>query len=160
MCFNFAYVTPPSPARYCDEPLRAPGEIAYTPGRCAPPAAGTNLPSVTGRMVVDPAPAPTGGAIPDGRWNLTGITWHVDTATTAIGTIDVNASVIVGRGQIWTEPGRLIADLANRVELRFTAGVRFDRDIPVSVSGTTTGDGPMRVLRQSCPARAPPTGSP
>lgn len=151
MCFNFAYVTPPSPARYCDEPLRAPGEIAYTPGRCAPPAAGTNLPSVTGRMVVDPAPAPTGGAIPDGRWDLTGITWHVDTATTAIGTIDVNASVIVGRGQIWTEPGRLIADLANRVELRFTAGVRFDRDIPVSVSGTTTGDGPMRVLRQSCP---------
>lgn len=151
MCFNFAYVTPPSPARYCDEPLRAPGEIAYAPGRCAPPAAGTNLPSVTGRMVVDPAPAPSGGAIPDGRWELTGITWHVDTATTAIGTIDVNASVIVGRGQIWTEPGRLIADLANRVELRFTAGVRFDRDIPVSVSGTTTGDGPMRVLTQSCP---------
>jgi len=152
MCFNFAYVTPPSPARYCDEPLRTPGEVVYTPGSCAPPAAGTNLPSVTGRMVVDTAPAPTGGTIPDGRWNLSGITWHVDTATTPIGTIDVNASVIVGRGQIWTESGRLIADLANRVELRFTAGVRFDRDIPISVSGTYTGEGPMRTLRQTCPS--------
>ncbi len=151
MCFDFAYVTPPSPDRYCDQPLRMPGELTYTPGRCAPPAAGTSLPMVTGRMVVDPAPAPTGGTIPDGRWNLTGMTWHVDTASTAIGTIDVNASVIVGRGQIWTEPGRIIADLSNRVELAFTGGVRFDRDIPVSVSGTYTGDTPTRTFRQTCP---------
>lgn len=151
MCFDFAYVTPPSPDRYCDQPLRTPGEIAYVPGRCAPPAAGTGLATVTGHMVVDPAPAPTGGVIPDGRWNLTGITWHVDTANTAIGMIDVNASVIVGRGQLWTEPGRIIADLANRVELAFTGGVRFDRDIPVSVSGTYTAATPTRTFTQTCP---------
>ena len=150
MCFNFAYVTPPAPTRYCDQPLRAPGEITYTPGACAPPAANTNVPNVSGRMRLDEAPAAAGGEIPAGRWELSGLAWHVSTASTAIGTIDVNASSIVGRGQVWTEPGRLIADLANRVELVFTGGIRFNRDIPVSVAGTYTGGGARLSLQRTC----------
>ncbi len=150
MCFNFAYVTPPSPQRYCDQPLRAPDDLVYTPGACAPPAANTTLPLVTGRMQVDAAPEPTGGAIPDGRWELTRIVWHVDTPMSAIGTIDVNESVIVGRGQLWTSAGRVSADLANRVDLVFTGGVRLSRDIPISLAGTYTGTGPTRTLAQTC----------
>jgi hypothetical protein len=151
MCFNFAYVTPPAPALYCDEPLRAPGEVPYTPGRCAPPASSTDLPTVTGRMVVTAAPAPTGGAIPDGRWTLAGITWHIDTATTSFGAIDVNETAIVGRGQVWTEAGRIVADLANRLSLELASGVRFDRDIPISTAGTYTGTEGTRAFTQTCP---------
>lgn len=103
-------------------------------------------------MSVEPAPAPTGGVLPDGRWNLTGITWHVDTVATPIGTIDVNATTITGRGQIWTEQGRITADLANRLNLTFNGGVRLDRDIPISLSGTYTGSEATRTVTQTCPS--------
>ena len=75
----------------------------------------------------------------------------VDTVASPIGTIDVNASVLLARGQLFTEPGRMIVDMANRAEIAFTGGVRFDRDVPVSLAGTYTGSGPVRTLRQSCP---------
>lgn len=150
MCFNFAYVTPPAPTRYCDQPLRPPGEITYAPGMCAPPAANTNVPNVSGRMRLDPVPESRGGAVPNGRWELTALAWHVSMANTAIGTIDVNESAIVGRGQVWTEPGRLIADLRNRVEIVFTGGIRFNQDIPVSVAGTLSGEGATRSLARAC----------
>jgi hypothetical protein len=150
MCFNFAYVTPPAPTRYCDQPLRAPGEVTYTPGRCAPPAANTNVPTVSGRMRVDEATATTGGEIPSGRWELAALAWHVGTTTTPIGTIDVNASAVLGRGQVWTSQGRLIADLANRAEIAFTGGARFNQDVPVSVAGAIEGTGATRTLRRDC----------
>jgi hypothetical protein len=150
MCFNFAYVTPPAPTRYCDQPLRMPGEVTYTPGRCAPPAANTNVPTVSGRMRVDEASATTGGEIPSGRWELAALAWHVGTTTTPIGTIDVNASAVLGRGQVWTSQGRLIADLANRAEIAFTGGARFNQDVPVSVAGAIEGTGATRTLRRDC----------
>lgn len=112
-------------------------------------------------MVVAAAPAPTGGVIPDGRWTLAGITWHIDTATTGFGAIDVNETAIVGRGQVWTEAGRIVADLANRLSLVLASGVHFDRDIPISTAGAYAGTEGTRAFTQTCPAAAPaPSWSP
>jgi hypothetical protein len=57
---------------------------------------------------------------------------------------------VLGRGQVWTSQGRLIADLANRAEIAFTGGARFNQDVPVSVAGAIEGTGATRTLRRDC----------
>jgi hypothetical protein len=152
MCFNFAYVTPPPSVRFCDEAITpAMPSAMYRPGMCAPPAATTDLPLITGTLVVSPAPAHTGGTIPSGRWELDRVTYHLSTAMTGAGSIDLTQSTIPARGQIWTESNRIVADINATLALVLENGPRFSRETPISFAATfTTATTPL-ALTGTCP---------
>ncbi len=158
MCFNFAYVTPPPGAPYCDEAIRQVNEVTYSPGACARPGAPTMLPLVTGSIVEGSPAASTGGTIPNARWVLSGIQFFVSSLMTPIGRIDQMESALTGRGQVWTESDRFTADMNNALLVVLPSNVRFSRDIPISFAGTPLANGNTLSLTQSCPTGA--TGAP
>jgi len=140
MCFNFAYVTPPPPTRYCDEGTSDPNTVAYVPGTCARPGAPGDLPLIEGSIRVGEAPMATGGALPTGRWVLSGHTFLLNSLDAGIGTIDLARSTLRSRGQAWTEGNRFTADILSRLHVQI-GSIPLDRAIPVSLSGTHTGTG-------------------
>jgi len=152
MCFNFAYVTPPPPARFCDEAIRLATDINYSPGMCAPPGAATTLPLVTSPIRVGAAPALAGGALPTARWELVAIEYFVNTDRTPLGTINLTESNLRGRGQLWTEPGRVIVDVASVINLVSTIGARFSQPIPLQFTVRYAGEArsPLTLTRE-CP---------
>jgi hypothetical protein len=134
MCFNFAYVTPPPPARFCDEAVRIATDVSYAPGACAPPGAATNLPLVTSPISVGTAPALAGGTLPNAHWELVGIDYWVNSDRTPLGTISRSETNLRGRGQLWTDAGRVIVDVASVVNLVATTGARYS--VPVGLQFT------------------------
>lgn len=154
MCFNFAYVTPAPTTRFCDEVINPSTETGYRPGVCALPGAPTDLPLSTGHILVGEAPALTGGAIPAGRWQLDDVTYYLSTATTAAGSIDLTQSAIRGRGQVWMESGRVVADINSALTLVLTGGVRFAREIPLSFAATFPSQTTPLALTPTCPMGA------
>ena len=151
MCFNFAYVTPPPLARFCDEAVNDGPNVMYTPGMCAAPAAPRDLPLAQGRVLHDEPPTLTGGTIPSGRWVLSGVNFYVNTVMSAAGVINLTESAMSGRGQVWTEAGRMVADLNASLVLVIGAGIRFSRDLPVSFAGDVTAMGSTLAVRATCP---------
>ncbi|MFO0608231.1 MAG: hypothetical protein U0324_34010 [Polyangiales bacterium] len=144
MCFNFAYVSPPPPARYCDEGTSDPNTVTYAPGTCARPNAPADLPLIDGSLRVGEAPAATGGALPAGRWVLSGHALLLNSLNAGIGEIDLTRSSLRSRGQAWTEGGRFTADVLSGLHVQI-GSVPLDRAIPVSLSGThgDTGQSPL-----------------
>jgi hypothetical protein len=151
MCFNFAYVTPPPLARFCDEAVNDGPNVMYTPGMCAAPAAPRDLPLAQGRVIHDEPPTLTGGTLPSGRWVLSGVNFYVDTVMSAAGVINLTESAMSGRGQVWTESGRMVADLNASLVLVIGAGIRFSRDLPISFAGDVTAMGSTLAVRPTCP---------
>lgn len=151
MCFNFAYVTPPPMERYCDQGASSTEQLAYTPGTCAVPAAPTNVATVMGRAVVGEAPALNGGELPEGRWELSGATWHLSAGAVGPSMINLDETSITARGQVWTMPGRFSLDFVTRLNLVLTGGARISRDIPTSSAGSYTTMGSSMRVTPSCP---------
>jgi hypothetical protein len=157
MCFGFTYVTPPPTAEYCSEPLTAPStvDLTYRPGMCSPADAPTALPLATGALRIAAAPALAGGEIPDARWELSSIEYLVNMAMTPIGTLDVDASTLQGRGQAWTSAGRLRADFLSSLTLAFTAGNRLTRPVSqINFNSTYVATGNALALTTECTAGA------
>jgi len=150
MCFNFAYVTPPPPERYCDQGNSVGAELPYVPGACAPPGASATAPAVMGRAMVGTAPTLAGGTIPAGRWELSGVTWYLNTASVGPATINLNETTITSRGQLWTGAGNLSVDFATRLNLSLSGGIRVPRDIPTSFGGTYSGSTSPLALTATC----------
>ena len=140
MCFNFAYVTPPPPARYCDEGTVDPTMVTYTPGACARPGPIAELPLIEGTLRVAEAPAATGGTLPSGRWELAGHALLLNSLNAGIGDIDLMRSTLRSRGRAWVEGNRFTADIVSGLHVQIGA-VPLDRGIPVSFSGTFTANG-------------------
>lgn len=133
MCFNFAYITPPLPARYCNrQSLRPP--VDYVPGACAPPTA-RPVERVGGRFVVGSPPLLAGGPAPRGRYRLDRHTVVFPSANIGIGRIDPEQSQTSAAGQIWIDGDRLVVDLLVNVHLTHGYG-SIEEDVPVSVEGT------------------------
>lgn len=153
MCFNFAYVTPPPPDRFCDEAIRETTDVPYRPGACAPPGALATLPLVTSPLRIGAPPALAGGALPAARWELVAIEYWVNTDRTPIGTLSAASSNLRGRGQLWTGAGRLTVDVASAINVVVTSGARYALDIPVRFTAAFAGEAasPLR-LTAECPS--------
>lgn len=133
MCFNFAYITPPLPARYCNrDAIRPP--TPYTPGACAPRAAPV-VDRVGGQLLTGSPPILTGGPPPRGRYRLDRYTVVLPSVSLGIGRIDPELSQTSAAGQIWIDDDRLIVDLLVNVHLTEGYGA-IEQDVPVSVEGT------------------------
>ena len=151
MCFNFAYVTPPPAGRFCDEAITPRPTTSYAPGACAPPASSADVPLVTGSITVGAAPDATGGVIPAGRWVLEGVRYHLSSAMSAAGAVDLAQSTIEARGQAWTGAGTVALDLNATLSLSLAGGVRFARTVPLSFASTFTSTTTPLALTTTCP---------
>ncbi len=150
MCFNFAYVTPVPVFRFCDEAVRLVTDVTYTPSRCAPPGAATMLPLVTSPVRIGAPPALAGGTIPNGHWELAGIEYWIDNERTPLGTISRTETNLRGRGQLWTDTGRIISDVNSVVNLVSTIGARYSQPVNLQFTSTYTGTAstPLSLTRE------------
>lgn len=156
MCFDFLYVTPPPSSRYCDEgPMDRPTDVAYTPGACLPSGTPSDAALVRGGWTMAAAPpALTQASLPDARWTLESVDFHLTSASTPIGAIDLAASYVLARGQVVTEGGTLHYDVAQDVVVLTESGVRFGGpqhdDFATAIpTGSSPSTSPL-----SCPAAA------
>jgi hypothetical protein len=155
MCFDFLYATPPPTQRYCDEGTNAhPTDVAYLPGECLPASTTTSdLPLVTGTWTVAASPPVlTPAPVPDGRWILDGIAYYVTDAITPIGTIDLSASYVLGRGQILSSGGVLTYDLARDTVVNTESHVRLGGTGHDSWTAPVDGTRSRQAITYSCPA--------
>jgi len=150
MCFNFAYVTPVPAFRFCDEAVRLATDVTYTPSRCAPPGAPTTLPLVTSPIRIGDPPVLAGGTLPNGRWELAGIEYWINNERTPLGTVSRTETNLRGRGQLWTESGRIIADVNSVVNLVSTIGARYSQPVQLQFTATYTGPAatPLSLTRE------------
>ncbi|MCB9542123.1 MAG: hypothetical protein H6703_06730 [Myxococcales bacterium] len=132
MCFNFGYITPPLPARYCNRNTLRPPAV-YTPGACAPRTA-RPVEHVGGRFVIGAPPLLIGGPVPRGRYRLDRHTVVLPSIDLGIGYIDPEQSQTSAAGQIWIDGDRLVVDLLVNVHLTHGYGA-IEEDVPVSVEG-------------------------
>lgn len=128
MCFNFAYVTPPPPGRYCDEgDDDSPVDVTYTASACLPATTPHDVPLVRGRWIeaAEPPTLPGIGPVPDGRWLLESSDAYVSGVRTPIGNIDTTATYSLARGQLVIEAGVLTYDVWQDSVVKSETGIRF-----------------------------------
>lgn len=153
MCFNFMFVTPPPARRYCDErPGEAPDDVVHTPGECAPAGAVTDNALVTGRFRAGELPDLAGGALADGRYELSDVEFWTPAAETPLGTLDVLSSFVLGRGQLLVSGDHLTLDVDNAIYLKSTTGIEVTRDSDTSVAGALAGPASPAAFTFDCPA--------
>lgn len=146
MCFNFAYVTPPLPSRYCNR-SRARAQTPYQLGVCAPPdappvEAGSGPRRVGGRYALGAPAAVTGGAPPEGHYHLVGYTLVFGSYDVDIAELDPALSQTSGAGQAWVRDGMLSLDLL--VDAYLTDGViALEQVLPLSIAAAIDGLDPL-----------------
>jgi hypothetical protein len=153
MCYNFLYVTPPPPDRYCDQ-LET-DVTTYTPGECAPDGA-----AEVGEMVVSTfqegvAPPATGGTMTPGFYRLTSQEIFFPSANLGPVTLDLERSVGEVAGVLeWTESGQYALDVSGVNHVITSTDMALDREIELSVSGTvdaTDAEAGQFTLSMGCP---------
>jgi hypothetical protein len=137
MCFNFMYVTPPPGDRYCDSGGSQPvTDIEYTPGVCAESGA-LEAPTLTqGAFVVGQPAALTNGVLEDGIYEMTSVEIWRPSADTPIGSIDLEASKILAKGQFVMQNGEFLIDMKIASDVIMEAGQRFAQENKVSIRAT------------------------
>ncbi len=140
MCFLFTFVTPPPKQPYCNDFfIDADSDVAYAPGACAganpDPAPAKELT----KLLFATPPALKGGALPSARWQLTEASLIFPAF--AKGQLDAENSVQIGRGQAWTEEGRLTIDAAVRLIIGVGSGAGVDTVDTLSMAGALTAKG-------------------
>jgi hypothetical protein len=157
MCFNFMYVTPPTPGRYCDDTDDTkPTDVDYAPGECAPVDAPTTAPLVAGIWIEGDAPTLTGGTFETATWVLDETTFYVSEASTPIGEIDLDATFLLARGRAFTGGGRLSFDMALDVYLKAVEGQVFGGPYEISMSGPYDVDDALLMWAPDCPVGEEP----
>jgi hypothetical protein len=140
MCFNFAYVTPPPTARYCDGASDEPDmPLGYTPGECAPPSALPSVSELDGMIQIGVPEPLAGGPLPaDGLYELAGIDFWMETPATPLGELDVERTRVKAGGQLAVEDGQLTVDTLTQLQLALAAGPAFSAGRPNSVTAAYT----------------------
>ncbi len=152
MCFNFAYITPPPTALFCDEGDGPPSDVPYAPGTCAPSGASADVPVQTLPWREGIASSPlAGGAVPDGHWTLTGGEILVSALTTPLGTVDLARTFTLARGQATTSGGTFSFDAATHVFIQATAGASFGRPGAISFAGEWSPTTSPATVARTCP---------
>ncbi len=154
MCFNFLYVTPPPEGRYCDEgAMDRPTDVRYTPSACLPAGTPTDVALVRGTWSRAAAPpALVQGTVPDGRWVLSAVNYFITNGNTPIGTINLDASYVLARGQVTTAGGTLSYDVSNDVVVLTDSGVRFGAPSHNAFAGPFAGVRSPETIRIACPS--------
>ena len=115
MCFNFMYVTPPPPDRYCDEAVEE--VFSYTPGECAPDPAAPETPMIDGQYVEGDPPEYGGGEIQDGFYVLKDYTVYLLPPGIPLGELDYEQSFIKTAGQMEIKDGTLTLDYGIQINV-------------------------------------------
>ncbi len=134
MCFDFMFVTPPPKNPYCNDfVLDASADAGYLPGKCAGADAAVAPALSKTKLLFTGAPDNTGGDWGTARWQLKSATL----ALPAIAKTYMNpeTSTIIGRGQAWTEKGRLTIDASVRILLELQQNNGVDTVDKLSMSG-------------------------
>ena len=113
MCFNFLYVSPPPPDRYCDIPPTK--VLEYTPGECAPDIVPDELPVVEGKYIESAPPALLGGELADGDYALVHYEVFILPPGIPIGELDYEKSFVEAMGMLRLEDGVLQFDYGTHV---------------------------------------------
>lgn len=142
MCFNFMYVSPPPQGRFCDggvDPNQK--DKPYQPGACAPSDSKVIPDVVSGAFKVGEPQETKGGTISEGVWILKGLALYLESAKTPVGTIDLEKSSMLAKGQLITKSGNeVVLDVNATFNLSLEGGLGFNRDVPISVAGTFKED--------------------
>jgi hypothetical protein len=137
MCFNFMCVTPPPASRYCDSNDDSTPDLVYEPGQRLPepPIAEPTL--ATGTFDFGGAPTPTGGEVTPGVYEITSFTIYRETATTPVGDIDAEESLLLARGQLVVNEEEATFDADFSTSAALESGQSFDstNDIPFGGRG-------------------------
>jgi cytochrome c5 len=152
MCFNFMYVTPPPPQRYCDEAGDAPPtDIEYVNGEClpTPPFDAPNL--ARGSFVFDASPTPTGGVLEPGTYELTGFDIYRDSPVTPIGDIDPETSQLLAKGQLVVTDTEAIFDANFVSNIVSVEGTEFGQENLISIGGAFSITDTLLTLDLTCP---------
>ncbi len=147
MCFNFAYVTPPPPSRYCDESGRAPRE--YERGECAPVPGTTPVP-MRGNLVIGETAALGGGDVPDGLYTVERIDLYLGSGETPVGVINPSNSSTTSAGQLLIEGDHLQFDGHLDFSAVHEGGFSYDDGFEITFGGTYNRE--TKVLDVDCPA--------
>jgi hypothetical protein len=152
MCFNFMYVTPPPPARYCDEQTGgAPTDIAYAPGECAPEDLPAETTLATGDFEIGEAPVLAGGVPEDGLYELANIAFWMASAELPVGQLDSERSGLLGRGWLVIDGGRVALDVDAQTYIIADSGFEISRENEITFSGMwSPGMSPIDIAAE-CP---------
>lgn len=155
MCFNFMYVTPPPPARFCDgdeEDMERPPELEYEFGACVPAEVTDTLePSqalVGSDVEFGEPPTLEGGALPEGIWILRGAGLWLASNESPRGTVAARTE-IEGAGLVFIQGDRVVLDFAYRVEFEF-ADDEIEETATRSVAGVVSPEGNALNLAPDC----------
>jgi hypothetical protein len=151
MCFNFMYVTPPPVSRYCDSRDTTPVDLAYQPGQCLADPPISDPPLATGTFDFGGAPAPTGGELTPGVYQITGFTIYRDSATTPIGNIDPEESQLLAKGQLVVSEDEATFDADFSTSAAIESGQSFDSTNDISIRGPWTISDTTMTFDLTCP---------
>jgi len=150
MCFNFMYVSPPPPTRFCDETYGGRvTDVSYAPGACAPADAPEELSLAVGHFTLGLPEPLTGGTLVDGRYEVEELELFVEDPRTPFGDLDLEDSLVLMRGSLWVGDGRATWDAAVHLGVK-VAGVALDDDTHLSQEGPYTIDGTTLTLSAEC----------
>ena len=142
MCYNFMYVTPPPDIRFCDgESGRQ--DFDYTPGQCLGEPVSASPPPIKGEVeVLDALPEMTNGALEGDGWVLDRFDLLITPENSLLlDFVDLDASTLLGKGQLRRDGDQLHVDVAAFVSLRVNGeGVNFDTTLPYSFTLGEVGD--------------------
>jgi len=154
MCFNFMYITPPPPSRFCDETTSDITPLAYTPGACAPAPPLDATPPGAGTLGPLPAPDLIGGSVMDGSYVLEGADIYLESLTTPVGMIDPAASSTLTQGQMSIAAGHLTLDALLQFAAVHVGGFHYEDHTALSFGGSYTIEANELVVTGDCPAGA------
>ena len=137
MCFNFAYVSPPPIATFCNQ-NEPPIPDVYVPGECAPQEVDSvRVPVVRAEILEGNAPALEGGDWPEGLWKLYRAQFYLPSLTLGPFALDAEMSSVkvLGLAEFDAETVRIDA----QAELHVVAdGLVYDLPFDVGFAGPHT----------------------
>jgi hypothetical protein len=138
MCFNFMYVTPPPTERYCSDRQEMVADVAYEAGECME-GTGVETPAlVHGGFVVNDPPELAGGEFVDGVYELSDFKIWRDSADIPIGTLDIEESTILAKGQLVVAGDEFVVDIVSETHI-VTDDVEVEQGNDSSVRARVTG---------------------
>jgi len=162
MCFNFAYVTPPLPGRYCDTFGGGDDDdggympAMYAPSACAPDdASADGVERVEAEIVEGMAEPAMGGALAPGRYVVNGARGHFARLDIGFGPLDMRRSEIDVAGQAWIGDDRIALDLLLDLEIVGDRGT-VEEVVELGLGGPPIADGPTALAFEAqCTTDAP-----
>ena len=137
MCFNFMYVTPPPPNRYCDKTeLKT---LDYAPGECAPDISLDNLAVIQGKYVESDPPELLGGEAKDGDYVLADYEVYILPPGIPIGELNYEKSFVEATGMLRLSEGTVQFDYGTHIHVELIgSNITIEETFPVSNKSALT----------------------